>query len=172
MSYCRQWTCLLGVVFRSGTEQERDLSPVTCLAPLYLLLWTFPSVTTKGWFKSGRVWCQSPCRTEYVSVRDLQSSRIGWRVSVLPRDKRDISFSFKWKTWCMDVGGGESLHIMVTFSVSSGEVSGGSVITHCCSLDCNQSVLIRGEGPGFSKSIIGIWWWFFMLFLFSLCINN
>ncbi len=56
---CWQWTCLLGLVFRSGSKQERDLSPITCLAPLYLLLWT-SLVSTKGSSKSGSVQCQSP----------------------------------------------------------------------------------------------------------------
>lgn len=93
--YCWQPTCLLGPVFRSGLKQERDLSPITCLSPLYLLLWPFPRYEQKRrlnqWLKP------ECCRTESLPV--LPASTTGSSVSDarILWEGTDISFPSKWK---------------------------------------------------------------------------
>lgn len=94
-SCCWQPTCLLGPVFRSGLKQEGDLSPITCLSPLHLLLRPFPRYEQKH--RLNQRLKPACCRSE--GLRDLPTSTTGSSVydAGILWEGRDISFPSKWK---------------------------------------------------------------------------
>lgn len=102
LSYCWQWKCLLGLVFRSGTKQERDLSPITCLAPLYLLPWPFPQYQQRDHLNQAAsnvrasldgVWERSRFRDLHNWLKSIWcSSPLGWKRYFLSLKVEDINY--------------------------------------------------------------------------------
>lgn len=93
------------------------------------------SVSAKGSSKSGSVQCQN-CRTEYVSVCDLETSEIEY-VMRFSYGIRDISFpqSIRHELWTQE----ENPCTLCLNFLSPQERSQVAQQLHCYSLDCREN---------------------------------